>query len=136
MLKSWLYRTLAAALELNQPTITQKLWEKHTEAPGTLLSMFDEIRQGEDDYWGQKDMRQLEELRSKLRIVRKPNLSKESKKATQDTPKEPDLPPSSQSDSSANKDSTPTPPTQRGSSTKEDPPAPLVKPSKASRTIS
>jgi AAA domain len=55
MLKSWLYRTLAAALELNQPTITQELWEKHTEAPGTLLSMFDEISSGEDDFWGCAD---------------------------------------------------------------------------------
>jgi len=130
MLKSWLHRTLAAALELNQPTITQELWEKHTEAPGTLLSMFDEIRQGEDDFWGQKDERQLEVLRSKLRIVRKPNLSKETKKTTQNTPKEPNLPPSSKSDPSANKDSTPAPSTKSGSDSKEDPPAPLVKPPK------
>jgi archaellum biogenesis ATPase FlaH len=130
MLKSWLYRTLAAALELNQSTITQELWEKHTEAPGTLLSMFDEIRWGEDDFWGQKDESQLEELRSKLRIVRKPNPNKETKKTTRDTPKGTNPPPSSQSDPSAKKDSTPVPPTQSGSSSKEDPPAPLVKPPK------
>src|SRR6266699_1504645 len=86
MLKSWLYRTLAAALEDHQPTITKELWEKLAEAPGTLLSMFDEIRRGEDDFWGQKDVRQLKELREKLRIVRKPN---ESKKTTQSTTKKP-----------------------------------------------
>jgi AAA domain-containing protein len=130
MLKSWLYRTLAAALELHEPTITQKLWEKHTEAPGTLLSMFDEIRRGEDDFWGQQDKGQLTVLREKLRIVREPNLSKESKKTTRNTPKEPDSPPPSQSDPSANKDSIPTTTTQSGSDSKEDPPAPLVKPPK------
>src|SRR6266704_2605285 len=124
MLKSWLYRTLAAALELNQPTITEKLWEKHTEAPGTLLSMFDEIRRGEDDFWGQKDVRQLKELREKLRIVRKPN---ESKKTTQSTTKKPGSTPLSQSDSSENKDSTPTISQQGDSPPKEEPPAPLTK---------
>jgi hypothetical protein len=129
MLKSWLYRTLAAALELSQPTITQELWEKHTEAPGTLLSMFDEISRGEDDFWRQKDERQLEELRSKLRSVRKPNHSKD-KKTTQNIPKEQDPPPTSQSEPSANKDSTPTPSMQSGSDSKEGPPAPLVKPPK------
>src|SRR5260370_1039048 len=111
MLKSWLYRTLAAALELKMPTITEELWKKHTEAPGTLNSMFDEIRRGEDDFWGQKDERQLKELREKLRIVRKPN--KESKKTTQSTQKESGPTPPSQSDPPANKDSTPPPQTQR-----------------------
>lgn len=130
MLKSWLYRTLAAALELHQPTITQKLWEKHTEAPGTLLSMFSEISGGEDDFWGQKDEGQLIVLKEKLRIVREPHLSQQSKKTTQNSPKEPNPPPSSQSDPSANKNSTPTPSIQSDSDSKEDPPAPLVKPPK------
>jgi GTPase SAR1 family protein len=130
MLKSWLYRTLAAALELNQPTITQELWEKHTEAPGTLLSMFDEISSGEDDFWGQKDEDQLQVLGEKLRIVRKPNPGKEAKKTTKNTPHGTNPSPTAQSDPSANKDSTPTPSKESGSGSKEEPPAPLVKPPK------
>src|SRR5258707_9838960 len=128
MLKSWLHRTLAAALELHQPTLTQELWENHTEAPGTLLNMFDEISSGEDDFWGQKDEEQLEVLREKLRIVRKPNPGKEAKKTTKNTAKGTNPPPTSQSDPSANKD--PTPSKGSGSDSKEDPPAPLVKPPK------
>jgi type II secretory pathway predicted ATPase ExeA len=124
MLKSWLHRTLAAALELNRTTLTQELWEKHTEAPGTLLSMFDEISSGEDDFWGQKDEEQLLVLREKLRIVREPN--KEAMKTTKGT----NPPPTSKSDSSANKAMTPAPSTKSGSDSKEDPPAPLVKPPK------
>src|SRR6266849_242252 len=130
MLKSWLYRTLAAALELNQPTLTRELWEKHTEAPGTLLSMFDEISSGEDDFWGQKDEEQLKVLRGKLRIVREPNLDQEAKKTTKNTPQGTTPPSTSQSDPSANKDSTRAPSTKSGSDSKEDPPAPLVKPPK------
>src|SRR6266571_2053736 len=130
MLKSWLHRTLAAVLELNQPTLTQELWEKQTEAPGTLLSMFDEISSGEDDFWGQKDEEQLQALREKLRIVRKPNPGKEAKNTTRNTAKGTNPPPTSQSYPSATKGPTSASSEGSGSDSKEDPPAPLVKPPK------
>lgn len=134
MLKSWLYRTLAAAMELNKPTITEKLWEKHTEAPGTLLDMFTEISRGENDFWRMQDKKQLTILQEKLRIKREPN--KDSQKTPKRKPNEPNPKPAPQSDPLPNTESISDPSTQSDSPQKEDPPSPLTKqPKKRNKRI-
>lgn len=85
MLKAWLYRTLAAALEQNQRTINEDLWKKHTELPGILVDMSEEICRGEDDFWERQDEKQLESLRRRLRTPRGPNIKPEIPQ-TQGTP--------------------------------------------------
>lgn len=86
MLKAWLYRTLAAALEQNQPTITEDLWKKHTELPGVLKDMSEEICGGEDDFWERKDEKQLEKLHSQLWTPRAPNIKPETTKEQRTSP--------------------------------------------------
>ncbi len=127
ILKSWLYRTLAAALELEEPTITEDIWKEHTEAPGTLIGMFNEICKGEDDFWERKDEEQLKELREKLRIVREPN------KPVKSSPKVPNPTSSPQRTPQSNPASDSTPSDQSDSSSKEEPPSPLAKPSPTSK---
>lgn len=85
MLKAWLYRALAAALEQNQYTINEDLWKKHTELPGILINMSEEICRGEDDFWEQKDEKQLEDLHSSLRTPRGSNTKSKAIKR-QETP--------------------------------------------------
>ncbi len=128
MLKSWLYRTLAAAIELNKPTITEKLWKKHTEAPGTLIDMFTEISRGENDFWRRQDEKQLEVLREKLRIKREPN--RDSQKTPKSKTDKPNPNPAPQSDPAPITESTTDLSTQSASPPKEDPPTPLTKPPK------
>lgn len=63
MLKTWLNRSLAAALEQNERTLTPKLWEKHAESPQRLIHMIREIREGEqarqEDEAHHQDLRKL-----------------------------------------------------------------------------
>lgn len=47
LLKSWLYRTLAAALARHQSTITLELLQEHAETPYTLARLSQEIVEGE-----------------------------------------------------------------------------------------
>jgi hypothetical protein len=66
MLKTWLNRTLAAALEQQERTLPPKLWERHAESPQKLLHMVREIREGErtlqEDDTHRRDLRALLKL--------------------------------------------------------------------------
>ena len=66
MLKTWLNRTLAAALEQKLPTFTSKLWEKHAEPSRKLVQMIREIREGEQLLQEDETLRQ--ELRTLLKL--------------------------------------------------------------------
>src|SRR6266571_348562 len=66
MLKTWLNRTLAAALEQPEPTFTSKLWEKHAEPRRKLVQMIREIREGEQLLQEDETLRQ--ELRTLLKL--------------------------------------------------------------------
>lgn len=66
MLKTWLNRTLAAALEQPVPTFTSKLWEKHAEPSRKLVQMIREIREGEQLLQEDETLRQ--ELRTLLKL--------------------------------------------------------------------
>src|SRR6266567_8770516 len=66
MLKTWLNRTLAAALEQPVPTFTSQLWEKHAEPNRKLVQMIREIREGEQLL--QEDETLGQELRTLLKL--------------------------------------------------------------------
>lgn len=66
MLKTWLNRTLAAALEQQAPTLTRALWERHAEPRGKLVQMIREIREGEQVL--AEDEAQHQELRTLLHL--------------------------------------------------------------------
>jgi hypothetical protein len=66
MLKTWLNRALAAALEQEEPTLTRKLWERFAEPPQKLMYMLREIREGEQAL--QEDETHLQELQTLLKL--------------------------------------------------------------------
>ena len=66
MLKAWLNRALAAALEHNEPTLTQKRCEQHAEPPQKLKHMIREIREGEQSF--QDNEADTRELRAFLKL--------------------------------------------------------------------
>lgn len=66
MLKTWLNRALAAALEQQAKTITRALWERHAVPRGKLVQMIREIREGEQALV--EDEAQHQELRTLLRL--------------------------------------------------------------------
>jgi len=74
MLKTWLNRTLAAALEQDAGTLTSKLWEQHAESRRKLVPMVREIHEGE------RLLQEDDALRLELRTLLKldPNTSKGS----------------------------------------------------------
>ncbi len=74
MLKTWLNRTLAAALEQDAGTLTSKLWEQHAESRRKLVPMVREIHEGEQLL--QEDDALRLELRTLLKLD--PNTSKGS----------------------------------------------------------
>src|SRR5712691_479971 len=67
MLKTWLNRTLAAALEHQASTLTRVLWERHAEPRRKLVQMIREIREGEQTL--QEDEAQRQELRTLLKLA-------------------------------------------------------------------
>src|SRR6266699_2187433 len=66
MLKTWLNRTLAAALEHQASTLTRVLWERHAEPRRKLVQMIREIREGEQTLQEDETLRQ--ELRTLLKL--------------------------------------------------------------------
>jgi hypothetical protein len=66
MLKTWLNRTLGAALEQQECTLVPRLWERHAESTQKLLHMLREIREGErilqEDEGQRRDLRVLLKL--------------------------------------------------------------------------
>ncbi len=67
MLKTWLNRTLAAALEHQASTLTRVLWERHAQPRRKLVQMIREIREGEQTL--QEDEAQRQELRTLLKLA-------------------------------------------------------------------
>lgn len=66
MLKTWLNRTLAAALEQQASTLTAKLWEQHAEPRRKLMQMIREICEGEQSLQEGETLHQ--ELRTLLKL--------------------------------------------------------------------
>lgn len=66
ILKNWLTKALAAALEHNEPTLTSKCYERHALSRGTLEYMIEEIKKGEQVFekmeQGSDKLRQLLQL--------------------------------------------------------------------------
>ena len=67
MLKTWLNRTLAAALEQQASTFTSVLWERHAEPRRKLIQMIREVREGEQAL--HEDDAQHKELRTLLKLA-------------------------------------------------------------------
>ncbi len=76
MLKTWLNRTLAAALEQDASTLTSKLWEQHAEPRRKLVQMIREIREGEQLL--QEDGTLRQELRTLLKLDSNPSAGNDS----------------------------------------------------------
>lgn len=66
MLKTWLNRTLAAALEQQASRLSAKLWEQHAEPRRKLMQMIREIREGEQSLQEGETLHQ--ELRTLLKL--------------------------------------------------------------------
>ena len=66
MLKTWLNRALAAALEQQAKTITRALWQRHAEPRSKLVQMIREIREGEQAL--AEDEAHHQELRTLLHL--------------------------------------------------------------------
>lgn len=66
MLKTWLNRTLAAALEQQAKTITPALWKRHASPRSKLIQMIREIREGEQAL--AEDEAHHQELRTLLHL--------------------------------------------------------------------
>ena len=66
MLKTYLNKTLGAALEQGEHTLTQKRWERHAEPPAKLKDMLHEIKEGEKAFKNLEDETHRVTLREML----------------------------------------------------------------------
>jgi hypothetical protein len=66
MLKTWLNRVFAAALEMHEPTLTSRQWEHHAEPSRKLMHMIREIREGEQAL--REEETQRRDLRALLKL--------------------------------------------------------------------
>jgi hypothetical protein len=90
MLKTWLNRALAAALEQQVKTITRALWEQHAEPRRKLVQMIREIREGEQAL--QEDEAQHQELRTLLHLPSTAPLENDAATGPQVLPKNQPIP--------------------------------------------
>jgi hypothetical protein len=86
MLKTWLNRTLAAALEQEVCTLTAKHWEQHAQPRRKLVQMVREIQQGE------QLLQEDDGLRLELRTLLKLEIPPLQGSDTEAVPKKQSLP--------------------------------------------
>lgn len=79
MLKTFLNKTLGAALEQEERTLTPKRWERHAEPPQKLKDMLHEIKEGEKAFKNQEDETHRTTLREMLGLSASPPLSEVAK---------------------------------------------------------
>src|SRR6266571_3371735 len=90
MLKTWLNRALAAALEQQAKTITCALWQRHAEPRSKLVQMIREIREGEQAL--AEDEAHHQELRTLLHLPCTDPLENDAAASPQGSPQSQPIP--------------------------------------------